>query len=81
MGQMALSLGFEVIVCDPREEHRASLRMDGSGYPRALLGADITPMGRILLLAEVVAAFYEKYDDMPAQRPRRRVGRPVCRGS
>ena len=43
-------------------------RMDGSGYPRALLGADITPMGRILLLAEVVAAFYEKYDDMPAQR-------------
>jgi HD-GYP domain-containing protein (c-di-GMP phosphodiesterase class II) len=43
-------------------------RMDGSGYPRALAGADITPMGRILLLAEVVAAFYEKYDDMPAQR-------------
>ena len=43
-------------------------RMDGSGYPRALLGADITPMGRILLLAEVVAAFFEKYDDMPAQR-------------
>ncbi|OGB17066.1 MAG: hypothetical protein A3G29_08245 [Burkholderiales bacterium RIFCSPLOWO2_12_FULL_64_99] len=29
MGQMALSLGFEVIVCDPREEHRASWRMDG----------------------------------------------------
>ncbi len=43
-------------------------RMDGSGYPRALAGADITPMGRILLLAEVVAAFYEKYGDMPAQR-------------
>ena len=43
-------------------------RMDASGYPRALAGADITPLGRILLLAEVVAAFYEKYDDMPAQR-------------
>ena len=43
-------------------------RMDGSGYPRGLAGADITPLGRILLLAEVVAAFYEKYDDMPAQR-------------
>lgn len=43
-------------------------RMDGSGYPRGLAGADISPMGRILLLAEVVAAFYEKYDDMPAQR-------------
>ena len=43
-------------------------RMDGSGYPRGLAAADITPMGRILLLAEVVAAFYEKYEDMPAQR-------------
>lgn len=43
-------------------------RMDGSGYPRGLPGADISPMGRILLLAEVVAAFYEKYTDMPAQR-------------
>jgi xanthine dehydrogenase accessory factor len=29
MSQMALSLGFEVIVCDPREEHRTSWRMDG----------------------------------------------------
>ncbi|MDR7307842.1 XdhC family protein [Rhodoferax saidenbachensis] len=29
MCQMALSLGFEVIVCDPREEHRASWRLDG----------------------------------------------------
>ena len=43
-------------------------RMDASGYPRGLAGKDITPMGRILLLAEVVAAFYEKFDDMPAQR-------------
>ncbi len=43
-------------------------RMDGSGYPRGLAGADITPLGRILLLAEVVAAFFEKYEDMPAQR-------------
>ncbi|GAB3489101.1 XdhC family protein [Curvibacter fontanus] len=29
MSQMALSLGFEVVVCDPREEHRASWAMDG----------------------------------------------------
>lgn len=43
-------------------------RMDGTGYPRGLAGAEITPMGRILLLAEVIAAFFEKYDDMPAQR-------------
>jgi len=27
--QMALSLGFEVIVCDPREEHRASWQLEG----------------------------------------------------
>lgn len=27
--QMALSLGFEVIVCDPREEHRASWQLGG----------------------------------------------------
>jgi xanthine dehydrogenase accessory factor len=26
---MALGLGFEVIVCDPREEHRAGWAMDG----------------------------------------------------
>jgi HD domain len=43
-------------------------RMDGTGYPRGLQGADISPLGRILLLAEVVAAFYEKYPDMPAQQ-------------
>jgi len=29
MSQMALSLGFEVIVCDPREDHRASWQMAG----------------------------------------------------
>jgi xanthine dehydrogenase accessory factor len=29
MCQMALSLGFEVIVCDPREEHRSGWQMDG----------------------------------------------------
>ncbi|HEX5311956.1 XdhC family protein [Aquabacterium sp.] len=27
--EMALSVGFEVIVCDPREEHRANWRLDG----------------------------------------------------
>lgn len=43
-------------------------RMDGTGYPRGLQGTDISPLGRILLLAEVVTAFYEKYTDMPAQQ-------------
>jgi xanthine dehydrogenase accessory factor len=27
--EMALSVGFEVVVCDPREEHRASWHLDG----------------------------------------------------
>lgn len=43
--------------------------MDGSGYPRGLLGEQISPMGQILLVAEVVAAFFEKYaNDAAAQR-------------
>lgn len=36
-------------------------RMDGSGYPRAIAAAEISPMGQILLLAEVVTAFFDKY--------------------
>ena len=44
-------------------------RMDGTGYPRGLQGADISPLGRILLLAEVVTAFYDKYPaDLPGQQ-------------
>ena len=29
LGEMALSVGFEVIVCDPREEHRATWSLPG----------------------------------------------------
>lgn len=43
-------------------------RMDGTGYPRGLAGEQISPMGQILLMAEVVPAFFEKYADRPAQR-------------
>jgi len=43
-------------------------RMDGTGYPRGLSGAQISPLGRILILAEMVSAFYEKAIDMPAQQ-------------
>lgn len=43
-------------------------RMDGSGYPRGVPGASISPMGQVLLLAEVVSAFFEKFSDMPGQR-------------
>ncbi|MEZ5719847.1 MAG: HD domain-containing phosphohydrolase [Burkholderiaceae bacterium] len=43
-------------------------RMDGTGYPRGLSGAQISPLGRTLILAEMVSAFYEKAIDMPAQQ-------------
>lgn len=43
-------------------------RLDGTGYPRHLKSEEISPMGCILMLAEVVAAFYSKFQDMPAQR-------------
>jgi hypothetical protein len=43
--------------------------MDGSGYPRGLRGEEISRMGQILLLAEVVSAFFEKYaHEAAAQR-------------
>lgn len=43
-------------------------RLDGTGYPRGLVGDQISPLGRILMLAEVVTAFYEKSTDLPAQQ-------------
>ncbi|MEW6120850.1 MAG: HD domain-containing phosphohydrolase [Pseudomonadota bacterium] len=35
-------------------------RMDGSGYPRGLKGDEISPIGQILMLAEVIATLSEK---------------------
>lgn len=43
-------------------------RMDGFGYPRGVKGNAISPMGQVLLLAEVVSAFFEKFTHMPGQR-------------
>ena len=43
--------------------------MDGSGYPRGLQGDQISLMGQILMVSEVVAAFFEKYaNEAAAQR-------------
>lgn len=42
--------------------------MDGSGYPRGLQGEQISVMGQMLILAEVVSAFHEKYADMAGSR-------------
>ena len=57
----------------PRVVERAVLEhhecMDGSGYPRGLQGDQISLMGQILMVAEVVAAFFEKYaNEAAAQR-------------
>lgn len=57
----------------PRSVEQAVLEhhecMDGSGYPRGLRGDQISLMGQILLVAEVVAAFFEKYaNEAAAQR-------------
>ena len=53
-------------VADAVLEHHE--RLDGSGYPRHTKGDEVGPWGRILMLAEVVSAFYSKFSDMPAQR-------------
>lgn len=57
----------------PRSVEQAVLEhhecMDGSGYPRRLRGEQISRLGQILLTAEVVAAFFEKYaNEGAAQR-------------
>lgn len=43
-------------------------RMDGSGYPRGVQGRNISAMGQVLMLAEVIAAFFEKFPELPGQR-------------
>jgi len=43
-------------------------RLDGSGYPRALVGDAISPLGRIVALAEVVTAMFDGERAQPEQR-------------
>ncbi len=56
----------------PREVARAILehheRLDGSGYPRGLAGANLSPLGRLLSLAEVVTAMFDGERLYPEQR-------------
>lgn len=52
--QMALSLGFEVIVCDPREEHRATWTVDGAVLSHEMpddLVQRLRPDGRTAVVA------------------------------
>ena len=43
-------------------------RLDGSGYPRGLSGDAVSPLGRILALAEVVTAMFDGQRQLPEQR-------------
>jgi hypothetical protein len=43
-------------------------RLDGSGYPRGLAGDAISPLGRVLALAEVVTAMFDGARRLPEQR-------------
>ena len=56
----------------PNEISRAILehheRLDGSGYPRALTGEAISPLGRLLSLCEVVTAMFDGEREYPEQR-------------
>ncbi len=42
--------------------------MDGSGYPRALAGRHISPLGRIVALSQVAAAMFAPGRDAPEMR-------------
>ncbi|MDQ2928004.1 MAG: HD domain-containing phosphohydrolase [Caldimonas sp.] len=42
--------------------------LDGSGYPRGLAGQAISPLGRMLSLAEVVTAMFDGQREHPEQR-------------
>lgn len=56
----------------PNEISRAILEhhelLDGSGYPRALNGDAISPLGRLLSLCEVVTAMFDGEREYPEQR-------------
>jgi len=43
-------------------------RLDGSGYPRGLAGDAMSPLGRVLALAEVVTAMFDGTRRLPEQR-------------
>jgi len=62
--QMALSLGFEVIVCDPREEHRASWSLDGVSVSREMPDDLITQLQPDVRTAVVALTHDPKIDDL-----------------
>jgi HD-GYP domain-containing protein (c-di-GMP phosphodiesterase class II) len=61
-GTRAYTPAVEQAILEHHERH------DGSGYPRGVRAEDISPLGKVLLLAEVAAAMFEKYTRAPALR-------------
>jgi xanthine dehydrogenase accessory factor len=62
--QMALSLGFEVIVCDPREEHRTGWHLDGVVVSREMPDDLIVRLKPDARTAVVALTHDPKLDDL-----------------
>jgi hypothetical protein len=58
--------GYPAEVATAVFEHHE--RLDGSGYPRGVLESALSPLGKILLLAELVAALGQKFGDASPHR-------------
>ncbi|MCZ2497179.1 phosphohydrolase [Xylophilus sp. Kf1] len=58
--------GYPAEVATAVFEHHE--RLDGSGYPRGAREAALSPLGKILLLAELVAALGQKFGDASPHR-------------
>jgi len=63
---MGRSSDYQKDVLRAVNEHHE--RLDGSGYPRGLTCAQMSPLGRLLSLAEVVTAMYDGSRQFPEQR-------------
>lgn len=61
-GVRAYPPAVELAILEHHERH------DGSGYPRGVQADAISPLGKVLLLAEVASAMFEKYARTPALR-------------
>lgn len=58
--------GYPAEVATAVFEHHE--RLDGSGYPRGVRESELSPLGKILLLAELVAALGQKFGDASPHR-------------
>jgi hypothetical protein len=57
-------LAMDPVIATAIAQHHE--RIDGSGYPHGFRGAAISPLARILMLAEIVLSVLDSADDAPA---------------